>query len=75
MPLHPGQGPCRTHSGAEGSYLTLDTRKNGSLLDGRRLLKTIGIDAPEKGLGEVHVVKAVNDLVPVTLWGTKQFKW
>lgn len=47
--------------------LTLDTRKNGSLLDGRRLLETISIDATEKGLGEVHVIKAVNDLIPVTL--------
>ena len=28
--------------------LTLDTRKNGSLLDGRGLLKTIGIYATEE---------------------------
>lgn len=47
--------------------LTLDTRKNGSLLDGRRLLKTIGVDATEKGLREVHVIKAVHNLIPVTL--------
>jgi len=47
--------------------LTLDTRENGSLLNGRRLLKTIGVDATEKGLREVHVIEAVNDLIPVTL--------
>ena len=28
--------------------LTLDTRKNGSLLDGRGLLKTVGVDATEE---------------------------
>lgn len=62
----------------EQSSLTLDTRKNGSLLDGRGLLKTIGIDATEKGLREVHVIKAVNDLIPVTLQNNnnkKKLKW
>ena len=35
---------------SEQRDLTLDTRKNGSLLDGRGLLKTIGVDAAEEGL-------------------------
>lgn len=65
MPLYPGQGqPIHFFWGKD---LTLDTRKNGSLLDGRGLLKTIGIDATEEGLREVHVIKAVNNLIPVTL--------
>lgn len=53
--------------------LTLDTRKNGSLLDGRGLLKTIGVDATEEGLREVHVIKAVNNLIPVTLKDANKF--
>ncbi len=48
-------------------YLTLDTRKNSPLLDGRGLLKTISIDSPEKSLTQVHVIKAVHNLIPVTL--------
>lgn len=47
--------------------LTIDTRKKGSLLDGRRLLKAIGIDDTGKGIREVHVIKAINCLIPVTL--------
>ena len=52
--------------------LTLDTRKNGSLLDGRGLLKTIGIYATEEWLWEVHVIKAVDNLIPVTLQEAKE---
>lgn len=47
--------------------LTLDTRDNGPLLDGRWLLETIGINSPEQSFAQVHVIKTVHDLVPVTL--------
>jgi hypothetical protein len=58
--------------GLSNHIITLDARKNGSLLDGRGLLKTIGIDATEEGLRKVHVIKAVNNLIPVTLEKTKK---
>lgn len=31
------------------------------------LLKTMGIEAVEKGLREVHIIKAVNSFIPVIL--------
>lgn len=37
------------------------------MLDGRGLLKTISINSPEQSLTQVHVIKAVHDLMPVTL--------
>lgn len=73
--------PTRCHSTQvrDGSQLvlgqrdlTLDTRKNGSLLNGRGLLKTIGIYATEEWLWEVHVIKAVDNLIPVTLQEAKE---
>lgn len=48
-------------------YITLDTREDSPLLDGRGLLKTISINSPEQSLTQVHVIKAVHDLMPVTL--------
>jgi len=48
-------------------YITLDAREDSPLLDGRGLLKTISIDSPEQSLTQVHVIKAVHDLMPVTL--------
>lgn len=49
------------------SLLTLDARNNCSLLDGRWLLKTIGINSSEQGLRQVHVIKTVHNLIPVAL--------
>ncbi len=40
---------------------------NGLLLNGRGLLKPIGVDASEQLLAETHVVKVVAHLVPVGL--------
>lgn len=39
-------------------------------LDDRRLLKNICVDATKKGLRKVHVTKAVNNLILVTLEDT-----
>lgn len=36
------------------------------MLDGRGLLKPISVDSPEQSLTQVHVIKAVHDLMPVT---------
>lgn len=44
---------------------TLDTRKNCSVLLGRGILKTLGVDAMEEGLLEVHIIKVVNNLFAV----------
>lgn len=51
---------------------TLDTRDDGPLLDCRWLLETIGINSPEQSFAQVHVIKAVHDLVPVTLQTNQQ---
>jgi hypothetical protein len=39
-------------------------------LDGRGLLKTTGLEATEEELGEVHAIRAVSDLISVTLSDT-----
>lgn len=54
--------------------LTLDTRDNSPLLDSRWLLKTIGIDSPEEMFTQVHLIKAVHNLVPVALKGRETAK-
>ena len=43
--------------------IVLDKMKNGSVLDGRRCLKTIGVDVMEEALREVHVIKVVTNLL------------
>lgn len=40
--------------------------KNGYPLDSRGLLKTIGVSPTEEGFREIHVSKAVRDLIPIT---------
>ena len=51
--------------------LTLDTREDGPLLNGRWFLKTIGIDSSQESLTKGHLIKAVHNLIPVTLWREK----
>ncbi|CAN7996109.1 unnamed protein product, partial [Ixodes pacificus] len=46
---------------------TLDAWDDGPLLDGRRLLETIGVDASEELFSEAHVIEVVDDLFPVAL--------
>merc|ERR1719398_52495 len=67
--LQDGDGEGR---GLTGSRLSLgdnihalDARDNGSLLDSRWLLKTIGIDSSEELFLQLHVVEVLADLVPV----------
>ena len=43
----------------------LDAGHNCPLLDGRRLLETVGINAAKQLLTEVHIVKAFAHLVPI----------
>ena len=45
--------------------MTLDARDDGALLDGRRFLETVGVDAAQQLLAEVHVVKVFADVIPV----------
>ena len=44
-----------------------DAGDDGPLLDGRRLLEPVGVDAPQELLPQVHVVKVLRHLVPVGL--------
>ena len=46
---------------------TSNAWKNSSLLDSRRLLKTIRIDASEEILPEVHVIESIHDSIVVAL--------
>ncbi len=43
---------------------------DGTLLDSRRLLKTIGVDTTEQILTKVHLIEVVGNLVPITLNNT-----
>ena len=47
--------------------LTHDAGDDGPLLDGRRFLKSIGVDPSQQGLTQVHVIKRVADIVIVAL--------
>lgn len=62
--------PCNAIRSA--GLLTSNARQNRSLLDGGRLLETVGVDASEQLLFQVHVVEAGDHLVPVafdhTIW-------
>lgn len=53
--------------GLSSHIIVLDTMQNGSVLDGRRCLKAIGVDIMEEALREVHVIKVVTNLFLVTL--------
>merc|ERR1719266_883089 len=60
-----GGGLTGTRLSLGDNIHALDTRDNGSLLDSRRLLETIGIDASEELLLQVHVIEVLTDLIPV----------
>jgi len=47
--------------------VSLDDGEDGTLLDGRRPLETIGIDAPKELFLQSHFIEALDDLVPVGL--------
>ena len=46
---------------------TFNARQDGALLDGRRALKAVAVDAAQQVLAQLHVVEAVHDSVPVGL--------
>jgi hypothetical protein len=49
-----------------GNYIiATGKRGNGTLLDGRRLLETVGINATKKIFLETHVVKVISYFIPV----------
>jgi hypothetical protein len=50
-----------------GGELTLDDGHDCALLDGRRALETIGVDAAEKLWLEVHRIEGVDGLIVVAL--------
>lgn len=56
-----------TRLGLGNDVVPLDARHNSALLDGRRLLETVGVDAAEQLLLQAHVVEVVDGLVPVGL--------
>lgn len=43
---------------------TLHARNDSALLDGRRLLETVAVDAAQQLLAQVHVIKVVVHLMP-----------
>ena len=47
--------------------LTLDDGHDGTLLDGRRALETVGVDTAEQLSLQVHIVEGVGDLIVVGL--------
>ena len=49
---------------------TLDAGDDGSLLNRRRLLEPVRVDASEQFLLQVHVVEVISNLVPVALQTT-----
>jgi len=53
--------------GLSDDVLALGEGEDGSLLDGRGLLETVGIDTSEEILTEVHAIEVVNDFIPVGL--------
>ena len=65
-----GRGLAGTRLGLRDRVAHHEKRLDRSLLDGRWLLETIGVDATEKVLLETHVIEALNDFVPVGLHGT-----
>ena len=66
----PGTPACtkstyRTGLGLGDEIAAEDGGLDGTLLDGRGLLETVGVDATEKLLGELHAVEGLDGLVPV----------
>jgi len=55
----------RTGLGLGDEIAAEDGGLDGTLLDGRRLLETVGVDTTEKLLGELHAVEGIDGLVPV----------
>ena len=55
----------RTGLGLGDEIAAEDGGLDGTLLDGRGLLETVGVDATEKLLGELHAVEGLDGLVPV----------
>lgn len=60
-------GLSGTGLGLGDNIVALDTGDDGTLLDSRRLLETVGIDTTEKILTQVHVIKTIDNLIPVGL--------
>jgi len=44
---------------------TLDNGHDGTLLDGRRALETVGVDAAEELRLEVHLIERIDGLIVV----------
>eukprot|EP00760_Papus_ankaliazontas_P032971 PhM_4_TR6111/c0_g1_i1/m.59329 len=57
-----GTGLARTRLGLGDDVTALRERHDGALLDGRRLLETVRVDATEEVVGEAHVVEGGDDL-------------
>ena len=55
----------RTGLGLGDEIAAEDGGLDGALLDGRGLLETVGVDATEELLGELHAVEGLDGLVPI----------
>ena len=51
-----------TRLGLSNHIMAHDAGKDGTLLDGRGALETIGVDASEQLLLQLHLIKVVNNL-------------
>lgn len=52
----------RTRLSLGDDIMSLDAGQNSTLLDGRRLLETVGIDTAQQFFLQVHIVKVVHHL-------------
>lgn len=55
----------RSRLGLGNQVTAQDGGFDGSLLDGRGLFETVGVDTTEELLGKLHAIERVDSLVPV----------
>ena len=60
-----GGGLSRSWLSLGNDVMTLDGWDDSSLLDGRRLLETVGVDTAEELFTQWHVVKVLANLLPI----------
>lgn len=56
-----------TRLGLSDDIMSLDAWNDGPLLDGRWLLKTIGVDSSQELLAQFHVIKVLRHFIPIAL--------
>lgn len=69
--LQNSDGKCCRFAGAglrlSDHIMTLEAGYDCTLLDCRRLYKTVGVDSTQQVLLQIHVIEVVHDLIPAAL--------